>query len=126
MRRDTEEAEQDEDLYRHKVPVNPAFHRLSDANHRAWVGRGRIAIVRCVLRPDRTLRRHRSAFVDVVNQGSQPIDLSQIPSAAIGHIEVLRDGASAQYGSDAIAGVINILLDDSADDQVLEIGEKRR
>jgi len=71
------------------------------------------------LSPDETLvlvnghRRHRSAFVDVVNQGAEAVDLSQIPSAAVGRIEVLRDGASAQYGSDAIAGVINILLDDT-------------
>ena len=49
-------------------------------------------------------RRHRSA--------QQAIDLAQIPSSAIGRTEVLRDGASAQYGSNAIAGVINIMLDD--------------
>jgi iron complex outermembrane receptor protein len=71
------------------------------------------------LSPDQTLvlvnghRRHRSAFVDVVNQGSEAVDLAQIPAASIGRIEVLRDGASAQYGSDAIAGVINIILDDT-------------
>lgn len=71
------------------------------------------------LSPDETLvlvnghRRHRSAFVDVVNQGAQAIDLGQIPAVAIGHVEVLRDGASAQYGSDAIGGVINLLLDDT-------------
>jgi iron complex outermembrane receptor protein len=70
------------------------------------------------LSPDETLvlvdghRRHRSAFIDIVNQGAEPIDLAQIPDAAIGHVEVLRDGASAQYGSDAIAGVINVILDD--------------
>lgn len=45
-----------------------------------------------------------------VGQGSQAVDLNTIPLAAIDHIEVLRDGASAQYGSDAIAGVINIIL----------------
>jgi iron complex outermembrane receptor protein len=44
------------------------------------------------------------------NQGSNPIDLDLIPAAAIDHIEVLTDGAAAQYGSDAIAGVINIIL----------------
>lgn len=42
--------------------------------------------------------------------GSSPVDLNSIPLSAIDHIEVLRDGASAQYGSDAIAGVINIVL----------------
>jgi len=46
----------------------------------------------------------------VLGRGSQPVDLNTIPVSAIDHIEVLRDGASAQYGSDAIAGVINIIL----------------
>ena len=70
------------------------------------------------LSPDQTLvlingkRQHRSAFVDITSQGAQAVDLSQIPQIAIKRIEVLRDGASAQYGSDAIAGVINLILDD--------------
>jgi iron complex outermembrane receptor protein len=59
-------------------------------------------------------RMHRSALVQVtgdsLNAGSQGPDLSQISSPAVGRIEVLRDGAAAQYGSDAIAGVINIGL----------------
>lgn len=69
------------------------------------------------LSPDQTLvlingkRFHRSALISV--RGAQAPDLAQIPSFAIKHVEVLRDGASAQYGSDAIAGVINIILDDS-------------
>jgi iron complex outermembrane receptor protein len=46
----------------------------------------------------------------VIGRGSQSVDLNTIPLSAIDHIEVLRDGASAQYGSDAIAGVINIIL----------------
>jgi iron complex outermembrane receptor protein len=57
---------------------------------------------------------HRSALVnvagDALNNGSQGPDLSQISSPAVSRIEVLRDGAAAQYGSDAIAGVINISL----------------
>ncbi len=66
------------------------------------------------LSPDHTLvmingkRRHRSALLG--SNGAQAPDLAQIPSYAIERIEVLRDGASAQYGSDAIAGVINIIL----------------
>ena len=70
------------------------------------------------LSPDQTQvlvnghRRHRSAFIDTSNQGAEAVDLAQLPTAAIGRVEVLRDGASAQYGSDAIAGVINIILDD--------------
>ena len=68
------------------------------------------------LTPDMTLvlvngkRFHRSAFLQ--GNGSQAADLGMIPNFDIGHVEVLRDGASAQYGSDAIAGVINIILDD--------------
>lgn len=70
------------------------------------------------LSPDHTLvlingkRRHRSAYIDVTAQGAQAVDLSEIPLSAIERVEVLRDGASAQYGSDAIAGVINIILRD--------------
>jgi len=62
-------------------------------------------------------RMHRSALVQVtgdsLNAGSQGPDLSQISSPAVSRIEVLRDGAAAQYGSDAIAGVINIGLNRS-------------
>jgi iron complex outermembrane receptor protein len=62
-------------------------------------------------------RRHRSALVQLgggaLSEGSQAADLNQIPAIAIGRIEVLRDGASAQYGSDAIADVINIGLKDN-------------
>lgn len=58
-------------------------------------------------------RRHQSALVNVngtVNRGTVGTDMSAIPANAIERIEILRDGASAQYGSDAIAGVINIVL----------------
>lgn len=71
------------------------------------------------LAPDQTLvlvnskRRHQSALVNVngsIGRGSSAVDLNAIPLAAIERVEVLRDGASAQYGSDAIAGVINLQL----------------
>ncbi len=71
------------------------------------------------LGPDQTLvlvngkRRHNTALVNIngtVGRGSVGTDLNAIPVAAIERIEVLRDGAAAQYGSDAIAGVINIVL----------------
>ena len=71
------------------------------------------------LAPDQTLvlingkRRHTSALLNLngsVGRGSSAVDLNQIPAVAIERIEVLRDGASSQYGSDAIAGVINIQL----------------
>ncbi|MDY0746751.1 TonB-dependent receptor [Paucibacter sp. R3-3] len=59
-------------------------------------------------------RRHNSAIVSLApnnqSNGSNPVDIDLIPISAIDHIEVLRDGAAAQYGSDAIAGVINIIL----------------
>jgi iron complex outermembrane receptor protein len=71
------------------------------------------------LGPDQVLvlingkRRHQSALVHLNNsigRGSTSVDLNAIPVSAIDHIEVLRAGAAAQYGSDAIAGVINIVL----------------
>ncbi len=71
------------------------------------------------LGPDQTLvlvngkRRHMSALVHVngsIGRGSAGVDLNTIPAAAIERVEILRDGAAAQYGSDAIAGVINIVL----------------
>ena len=69
--------------------------------------------------PDQTLvlvngvRRHPTALVNTngsVGRGSAAVDLNAIPSSAIERIEVLRDGAAAQYGSDAIAGVLNLRL----------------
>jgi iron complex outermembrane recepter protein len=55
-------------------------------------------------------RRHRSALVTIGGSGTQGPDMATIPSIALANIEVLRDGASSQYGSDAIAGVINFIL----------------
>ncbi len=58
-------------------------------------------------------RRHNSALVNVngtIGRGSAAVDLNALPSAALDRIEVLRDGAAAQYGSDAIAGVLNLVL----------------
>ena len=60
-------------------------------------------------------RRHGSALIHVnrsVGRGTAGTDMNAIPMGAIKRIEVLRDGASAQYGSDAIAGVINVILKD--------------
>jgi iron complex outermembrane receptor protein len=71
------------------------------------------------LAPDQVLvlvngkRRHSSALVNVngsIGRGSVSVDFNAFPSSAVERIEVLRDGASAQYGSDAIAGVINVIL----------------
>ncbi len=75
------------------------------------------------LAPDHTLllvdgkRRHRASVIawlgNGLSDGAQGADLSPIPSIALKQVEVLRDGASAQYGSDAIAGVMNLQLKDN-------------
>ena len=87
------------------------------------------------LAPDHTLvlingkRRHRAAVIywlgNGVADGAQGADISAIPSIALKQVEVLRDGAAAQYGSDAIAGVMNFILKDDAEGMTLEakIGE---
>jgi iron complex outermembrane receptor protein len=74
--------------------------------------------------PDQTLvlingkRRHQSSLINLFGtkgRGNTGTDLNAIPASAIKRIEILRDGAAAQYGSDAIAGVINIVLNDNID-----------
>ena len=82
------------------------------------------------LAPDHTLvlingkRRHRAAVIywlgNGVSDGAQGPDISAIPSSALKRVEVLRDGASAQYGSDAIAGVMNFILNDASEGAYLE------
>ena len=83
------------------------------------------------LAPDHTLllvngkRRHRASVIawlgNGLSDGAQGADLSPIPSIALKQVEVLRDGASAQYGSDAIAGVMNLQLKDSYEGGSFEI-----
>jgi len=77
------------------------------------------------LGPDQTLvlingkRRYQSSLVNIYGtrgRGNTGTDLNAIPAAAIERIEILRDGASAQYGSDAIAGVVNIVLKENVDE----------
>jgi len=74
------------------------------------------------LGPDQTLvlingkRRHQASLIHIntsVGRGTAGVDMNAIPGAALKRIEVLRDGAAAQYGSDAIAGVINLVLQDA-------------
>ena len=82
------------------------------------------------LAPDHTLvlvnnkRRHRGAVIQWISNGAsdgaQGPDFSSIPVSAIDRVEVLRDGASSQYGSDAIAGVVNFVLKDAQDGGSLE------
>lgn len=102
------------DLSDRLAQLLPSFNvqRLPAADGLAFV---RPATLRG-LSPDQTLvlvngrRYHRSALLG--SRGAQAADLASIANLAIGRIEVLRDGASAQYGSDAIAGVINIILEE--------------
>ena len=87
------------------------------------------------LSPDHTLvlingkRRHHTALIHYYGAGegagSSGIDMNSIPASAVGRIEVLRDGAAAQYGSDAIAGVVNVLLKDGTTSPFLsaDLGE---
>jgi iron complex outermembrane receptor protein len=82
------------------------------------------------LAPDHTLvlingkRRHRSAVIywlgNGVSDGAQGPDIAMIPSIALQQVEVLRDGAAAQYGSDAIAGVLNFILKDNPEGFTVE------
>ena len=83
------------------------------------------------LAPDATLvlvngkRRHRAAVIALlgagISGGSQGPDLSAIPAIALDRLEVLRDGASAQYGSDAIAGVMNFVLKSDSDGSMFDV-----
>jgi iron complex outermembrane receptor protein len=81
------------------------------------------------LGPDQTLillngkRRHQASLIHInssVGRGTAGTDMNAIPVGAIKRIEVLRDGAAAQYGSDAIAGVINIVLNDNSDQSTFD------
>jgi len=82
------------------------------------------------LPPDSTLvlvngkRRHRSAVIAFlgggISDGAQGADLSVIPSIALKQVEVLRDGAASQYGSDAVAGVLNFTLRDNTEGLIVE------
>ena len=83
------------------------------------------------LSPDNTLvlvngkRRHRGSVISFLGggiaDGAQGVDVATFPSLALKRVEVLRDGASSQYGSDAIAGVINFVLRDAAEGGFLEV-----
>ena len=98
------------------VQLSPSISRESYAGDAAVLTD---ALTLHGLSPDHVLvlvngkRRHTTANIALdggLNQGSTGVDIDMIPVGLIDHIEVLRDGAAAQYGSDAIAGVINIIL----------------
>ncbi|MCY3818628.1 MAG: TonB-dependent receptor [Gammaproteobacteria bacterium] len=106
----------------------PSFHVSTNPSRDA------AALLRPVnlrgLAPDHTLvlvnnkRRHRGAVIQWISNGAsdgaQGPDISAIPAGAIKRVEVLRDGAAAQYGSDAIAGVVNFVLRDDDEGGSLE------
>jgi len=103
--------------------ISPSFHSVNGSN----AGDAGSALSLAQLRglgPDQVLvlingkRMHKSANVNYggLGNGSTGYDLNSIPTGSIDHIEILRDGAAAQYGSDAIAGVINIVLKKNTDD----------
>jgi iron complex outermembrane receptor protein len=83
------------------------------------------------LSPDNVLvlvngkRRHRGSIISFlgggISDGAQGVDISSIPSLALKQVEVLRDGASSQYGSDAIAGVINFVLRDASEGAEVQV-----
>jgi iron complex outermembrane recepter protein len=87
------------------------------------------------LSPDQSLvlvngkRRHSASLVNVngtIGRGASAVDLNSIPMGAVGSVEVLRDGASAQYGSDAIAGVLNVKLREASDGGNVSFGYSYR
>ncbi|GGD68711.1 TonB-dependent receptor plug domain-containing protein [Lacimicrobium alkaliphilum] len=98
-------------------PINDASTLVRPANLRGLASDHTLVLVN-------GKRRHRSAVITFLggslSDGAQGPDISNIPAVALKQVEVLRDGAAAQYGSDAIAGVINFVLKDDADGGMIE------
>jgi len=94
----------------HTNPISDAASLVRPANLRGLPADSTLILVN-------GKKRHRSSVIAFlgggINDGAQGPDISVIPSIAIKQVEVLRDGAAAQYGSDAIAGVINFVLKDA-------------
>ena len=90
-------------------PISDAATVVRPANMRGLASDHTLVLVN-------SKRRHRAAVIswlgNGVNDGAQGADISVIPSIAVKQVEVLRDGAAAQYGSDAIAGIVNFILKD--------------
>lgn len=98
-------------------PINDASTLVRPANLRGMASDHTLVLVN-------GKRRHRSAVITFLggglSDGAQGPDISTIPAGALKQIEVLRDGAAAQYGSDAIAGVVNFVLKDDAEGGFVE------
>ena len=93
----------------HQNPISDAASLVRPANLRGLPSDSTLILVN-------GKRRHRASVIAFlgggINDGAQGADISVIPSIALKQVEVLRDGAAAQYGSDAIAGVMNFVLKD--------------
>lgn len=98
-------------------PINDASSLVRPANLRGMASDHTLVLLN-------GKRRHRSAVITFLggglSDGAQGPDISTLPASALKQVEVLRDGAAAQYGSDAIAGVINFVLKDDAEGGMLE------
>lgn len=96
----------------HENPISDAASLVKPANLRGLSSDSTLILVN-------GKRRHRASVIAMlgggINDGAQGPDIGVIPSAALKQVEVLRDGAAAQYGSDAIAGVMNFVLKDDAE-----------
>lgn len=99
-------------------PINDASTLVRPANLRGMASDHTLVLVN-------GKRRHRSAVITFLggglSDGAQGPDISTIPASALKQIEVLRDGAAAQYGSDAIAGVVNFVLKDDSEGGVIDV-----
>jgi iron complex outermembrane receptor protein len=96
----------------HTNPISDAASLVKPANLRGLSSDSTLILVN-------GKRRHRASVIALlgggINDGAQGPDISVIPSSALKQVEVLRDGAAAQYGSDAIAGVMNFVLKDNSE-----------
>jgi iron complex outermembrane receptor protein len=102
----------------HSMPISDAASLVRPANLRGLPSDSTLILLN-------GKRRHRASVIAFlgggINDGAQGSDISVIPSIALKQVEVLRDGAAAQYGSDAIAGVINFVLKDASEGGTLEV-----
>lgn len=102
----------------HSMPISDAASLVRPANLRGLPSDSTLILLN-------GKRRHRASVIAFlgggINDGAQGADISVIPSIALKQVEVLRDGAAAQYGSDAIAGVINFELKDASEGGTFEV-----
>ncbi|TFH67511.1 TonB-dependent receptor [Gammaproteobacteria bacterium LSUCC0057] len=102
----------------HDNPISDAASMIRPANLRGLSADSTLILVN-------GKRRHRSSVIAFqgagINDGAQGPDISVIPGIALKQVEILRDGAAAQYGSDAIAGVMNFVLKDDAEGGSLSV-----